>query len=53
VTVRGKPQFVLRMAAYDFDTPELNARFPTGVPGFPNRLAREWFDAAWSEAGRG
>jgi hypothetical protein len=25
--------------------------FPTGVPGFPNKLSREWFDAAWREAG--
>lgn len=24
--------------------------FPTGVPGFPHKLRREWFDAAWKEA---
>lgn len=52
VTERGKPQFVLRMARVDFDTPELRAQFPTGVPGFPNSLWRESFDAAWTEAGR-
>ena len=23
--------------------------FPTGVPGFPNKVMREWFDAAWTE----
>lgn len=26
------------------------AAFPSGVPGFPNKLRREWFDAAWHEA---
>lgn len=25
-------------------------QFPTGTPGFPNKLRREWFDAAWKEA---
>lgn len=24
--------------------------FPSGVPGFPNKLRREWFDRAWTEA---
>ena len=24
--------------------------FPTGVPGFPNKLRREWFDSAGQEA---
>ena len=23
--------------------------FPTGIPGFPNKLRREWFDSAWAE----
>lgn len=31
-------------------TAEEAALFPTGVPGFPNKLRREWFDRAWSEA---
>lgn len=31
-------------------TDEQAAAFPTGIPGFPNKLRREWFDAAWSEA---
>lgn len=26
------------------------AAFPGGIPGFPNKLLREWFDAAWQEA---
>lgn len=26
------------------------AAFPTGVPGFPNKLRRAWFDRAWAEA---
>jgi hypothetical protein len=31
-------------------TDEERAAFPTGLPGFPNKLRREWFDAAWTEA---
>lgn len=31
-------------------TDEERAAFPTGIPGFPNKLRREWFDAAWTEA---
>ncbi len=26
------------------------AAFPTGIPGMPNKLRREWFDLAWAEA---
>jgi hypothetical protein len=25
-------------------------RFPTGLPGFPNKMKRQWFDRAWVEA---
>lgn len=27
-------------------------KFKGGVPGFPNKLKREWFDRAWSEVKR-
>lgn len=30
-------------------TEEQARAFPSGIPGFPNKLRREWFDAAWSE----
>lgn len=30
---------------------ELRAAFPTGVPGFPNRVRPGEFDAAWQQAG--
>lgn len=31
-------------------TDEYAAKFPGGVPGMPNLIRREWFDAAWKEA---
>lgn len=29
---------------------EVEGDFPAGIPGFPNVLRRQWFDAAWTEA---
>lgn len=48
-----RPKDLERLGPYCVVTPEELARFPTGIPGFPNRLRREWFDAAWVEAKNG
>lgn len=31
---------------------EVIAQFTTGIPGFPNKVTRLWFNAAWKEIGR-
>lgn len=39
----------LRPALFVLVTDDELAQFPSGIPGFPNKLRREWFDAAWRE----
>lgn len=50
VTTTTPPLFLSRFGRAVW--PEQAGNYPTGVPGFPNRILRAEFDAAWAQAGR-
>ena len=43
----------VKPALYVIVSEETASAFPTGIPGFPNKMRRAWFDAAWAEVTNG